>query len=500
MRRTLTLIALVATVPAVTTAQDAKARAFDAYVTQAVRDWGAVGLAVAVVKDGQLVFAKGYGVRELGKPDPVDAATRFAIGSTTKAITAAAMGMLVDEGKVRWDDPVTAYLPGFQLADPWVTRNLVVRDLLTHDAGLANADVLWFDTDNSPEEILRRARFIPIAYSMRSSFIYQNVMYAAAGAVIAKASGMPWAEFVRTRVFQPLGMTGAVPLLEETVGQPNVATPHDKVNGQVQVITNASVDAVDAAGSVWASVTDMSRWLRFMVDSGRVEGRALLRPGTWRELVSPQAMVNAGSFYPTARLTRPHWTTYGLGWFQQDYAGRMLNFHTGSIDGMVAIAGILPDDRFGVYVLANLDHVEVRHALLYKAIDHWLGAGSRDWSEEFRTLYGGMAAMQESATKAFTASRIMGTSPSRPLADYAGIYADSLAGRLEVTVHGDGLRVTVSSKRHAMLSHWHHDTFRADTNRPWQGPFPVTFSLDARGAVARVEFMGRSFGRVTPAP
>ena len=500
MRRIIALLAMVAAAPATSAAQDAKARAFDAYVAQAVRDWGAVGLAVAVVKDGELVFAKGYGLRELGKPERVDASTRFAIGSTTKAITAAALGMLVDDGKVRWDDPVTTYLPDFQLADPWVTRNLVVRDLLTHDAGLANADVLWFDSDNSREEILRRARFIPISYSMRSSFIYQNVMYAAAGAVVAKASGMPWAEFVRTRLFQPLGMTGAVPLLAETIGQPNVAAPHDKVDGRVQVITNASVDPVDAAGSAWAGVTDMSRWLRFMIDSARVDGTPLLRPSTWKELLTPQAMVNAGSFYPTARLTRPHWTTYGLGWFQQDYAGKMLNFHTGSIDGMVAIAGIIPDDRFGVYVLSNLDHVEVRHALLYKAIDHWLGTGTRDWSAEFRTLYGGIATMQENAARAFTAARIMGTSPSRPLAEYAGTYADSLAGRLDVTVQGDGLKVTVSSKRHALLSHWHHDTFRADTNRPWQGSFPVTFSLDARGSVARIEFMGRSFGRVTSAP
>jgi hypothetical protein len=206
-------------------------------------------------------------------------------------------------------------------------------------------------------------------------------------------------------------------------------------------------------------------------------------------------MVNAASFYPSARLTRPHWTTYSLGWFQQDYAGRMLNFHTGSIDGMIAIAGILPDDRFGVYVLANRDHVEVRHALLYRAIDHWLGTGTRDWSAEFLALYGQMEQQQAAARKAAEAARVPGTSPSLALEKYAGVYADSLAGRVEVKVEGNVLRVVMSSKWNATLSHWHYDTFRAESNRPWQGPFPVTFALDARGGVARLEVMGRTYAR-----
>src|SRR5262245_2858507 len=203
---------------------------FDGYVTQAVKDWKAVGLAVTVVKDGKVAFAKGYGLRELGKPEPVDTNTLFAIGSTTKAITSAAMGMLVDEGKVKWDDPVTKYLPWFELADPYVTREVTVRDLLTHRAGLGSGDQLWYETDLSSDEILRRARFIPVAYSLRSSFIYQNVMYAAAGAVIAAASGMSWQDFIKRRVFQPLGMTGSVTTVAETKAKPNVASPHDIVN------------------------------------------------------------------------------------------------------------------------------------------------------------------------------------------------------------------------------------------------------------------------------
>src|SRR5689334_14821050 len=398
------------------------ARQLDAYTTQAVKDWGAVGLAITVVKDGKVVFGKGYGVRELGKPDQVDTTTLFAIGSTTKAMTAAAIGMLVDEGKVRWDDPVTNYLPSFQLKDPWVTRELTVRDLLTHRAGLPNADYLWYGTDNSTAEILRRMRYVEPAYSIRSSFIYQNVMYAAAGQVIAAASGMPWEEFIRTRIFTPLHMDRTVPLLSQAATASNVASPHDLVDDKMTVILNASVDAVKSAGSVWSSVADMSRWARFILDSGRVDGKRLLKPETFAELLKPQTMVTPGEFYPTARLTHPHWTTYALGWFQEDYNGRAVDFHTGGIDGMVAIIGLIPDERLGVYVLANADHVELRHALMYKVFDLWGPTPNkgRDWSAELRTMYGAMRTQAVAATKAAEAKRVTGTKPSLALARYVG--------------------------------------------------------------------------------
>jgi CubicO group peptidase (beta-lactamase class C family) len=501
MMRRATVLAAALLVPASAFPAEAQrpndpARQLDAYTTQAVKDWGAVGLAISVVKDGRLLFAKGYGVRELGKPDAVDSATLFAIGSTTKAMTAAAIGMLVDEGKVRWDDPVTKYLPGFQLRDPWVTREITVRDLLTHRAGLPNADYLWYGNANSTAEILRRVRYVEPAYSLRSSFIYQNVMYAAAGQVIATASGMPWDEFVRTRIFVPLHMGRTVPLLSGTASMPNVASPHDRVDDTMRVIQNASVDPVASAGSVWSSVADMSKWMRFVLDSGRVDGRALLKPATFAELLKPQTMVPPGEFYPTARLTRPHWTTYALGWFQQDYNGRAISFHTGSIDGMVAIIGLVPDEHLGVYVLANADHVELRHALMLKAFDLWgpPQAKPRDWSAELRTLYGEQRARAVAATKAAEAKRVTGTKPSLALPRYAGVYADSLYGEATVKSAGDGLRLRVGTMEGA-LEHWQYDTFRVRYDHRWLGTDLVTFVVGADGAPGRLEMGGRSFGR-----
>lgn len=483
------LLAVLFTATTLQAQQKDPAAAFDAYAAQAFKDWGAVGLAVAVVKDGRVAFAKGYGARELGKPEPVDTNTRFSIGSTTKAITAAALGMLVDEGKVRWDDPVTKYLPGFQLYDPYVTREITVRDLLTHRAGLGNADVLWYESDNSADDILRLIRYARPAYSFRSGWIYQNIMYAAAGAVVAAASGMSWQDFVRTRIFQPLGMRGSVTTLAETVGQPNVASPHDRVNGAVQVITNASVDPVAPAGSVWSSVADMAKWMRFMIDSGRADGKPLLRPSTWNELLTPGYAMAAG-FYPSAELTKPKFNTYALGWFQHDYAGRRLNYHTGSIDGMVAIIGIIPEERFGVYVLGNLDHVEVRHALLYKAIDTWLGTGTRDWSTDLRAIYARMEAQGDSARKRAEERRIRDTKPSLPLEQYAGTYADSLYGKAVVTWENGALRLRTSSKRAGTMEHWQYDTFRVTWDAAWRGSAMASFTLGADGKPAEVRMGG----------
>ncbi|HSG09097.1 MAG TPA: serine hydrolase [Longimicrobiales bacterium] len=468
-------------------AQAAPLEGFDAYVAEAASDWDATGLAVAVVKDGSLIFAKGYGVRELGRAGAVDEHTRFAIGSTTKAMTAASLGMLVDEGKVAWDDPVTRHLPWFRMKDPWVTREITVRDLLTHRAGLGNADFLWYERDTDTRAVVEKLAMVEPAYSMRTSFVYQNIMYAAAGEVIAAVSGMPWTEFVRTRIFRPLGMDETVPLLSETVGRDNVARPHHRVDGVTVPIENASVDPVASAGSVWSSVSDMSKWLRFLLAGGLTEdGTRLLQEATVEELFKPQSFVTPSEFYPTQAATKPHWMTYGLGWFQEDYRGEKVDFHTGSIDGMVAIAGLIRDKGIGVYVLANRDHVEVRHAIMYRVFDSLLGGDVRDWSGELKTLYDGLAAEGEKARAQALEARVEGTSPSLPLVDFIGRYADPVFGEMVVTEAPSGLRVDLGPGQPGALEHWNHDTFRILFDARWRGWVLATFHLGTDGTVSGV--------------
>jgi CubicO group peptidase (beta-lactamase class C family) len=480
-------------------AQPAALAGFDADVARAVQEWGVPGLAVAVVKDGELVFSKGYGVRELGKPAAVDTKTLFAIGSTTKAMTVALLGMLVDEKKLGWDDPVIKHLPWFQMSDPYLTREISVRDLVTHRAGLGNADYLWYGQPTEPREILRRVRLLPTAYSLRSSFVYQNVMYAAAGAVVEAVTGEPWDQAMRTRIFEPLGMKGTLATAAVLARQPNVAMPHDLVDGKLRVIENASVDGVAPAGSVWSSVDDMAKWSAMLLSEGKAGGAVLLKPETVDELFKPQTLVTREAFYPTARLTKPKWTTYGLGWFQQDYRGRAIDFHTGSIDGMVAIHGLLRDARLGVLVLANRDHAELRHVIMLNVFDRFIGGERRDWSAELKTLYDGLKLEAEAARKKSDEKRVGGTSPTLPLGRYAGTYSEPLYGDVAVTVEGNHLRVRYGSAYVGTLDHWNYDTFKARWDAAWRGTALVTFHLDSSGQPTTLETMQLRFTR-KPAP
>ena len=493
--RPLFAILLVALASCPAGAQQGPLAGLEAYVANAVKDWRAPGLAIAIVKDGQVVFAQGYGVRELGKPDPIDTHTLFAIGSTTKAMTAALVGMLVDEKKVELDAPVTRYLPWFQFRDPAVTRDLMVRDLLTHRAGLGNADYLWYGQNNSTEEILRRVRLIEPAYPVRSGFIYQNIMYAAAGAVIEASSGKPWTEMIRTRIFEPLGMRDSIPTASTLAAQPNVASPHYLIDGQVRVIENASVDPVAPAGSVWSSVADMARWMRFLLNGGVAAGeKRLLSEKMARELFTPQTIAPY-EMYPTTRLIKPHWMTYGLGWFQQDYRGQAVDFHTGSIDGMVAIHGLIRDEGLGVYVLSNLDHSELRHALMYTVFDRYAGRSDHDWSAEFLKLYGDLERQGAEARAKRDAARVPGTSPSLPLEQYAGVYSDPLRGEVKVAFEAGALRLQYGTAYVGKLEHWHYNTFRATWAAAWRGTALVNFVLDSAGRPSRLEMMGARFTR-----
>jgi CubicO group peptidase (beta-lactamase class C family) len=489
---------LVGLLPGPLAGQSAPLEGFRDYVAAGVEAWEVPGLAVAVVKDGELRFAEGFGVRRLGTADPVGIHTLFAIGSTTKAMTAAALGMLVDEGKLDWDDRVIDHLPRFRLHDPYVTREIRVRDLLTHRAGLGNADFLWYEQETTTEEVLRRIRYAAPAYSFRAGYTYQNIMYAAAGQVVAAVSGVPWADFVQRRIFDPLGMDGSIPTMATLSDQPDVALPHDMVGDELTVIENASVDPVAAAGSVWSSVHDMARWMTFLLEGGVTDGgERLLSDESYAELFKPHTIIPVDQFYPTARLTRPHWTTYGLGWFQHDYGGRPVDFHTGSIDGMVAIHGLIREENLGVYVLANRDHAELRHALMYRVFDLFGDGAGRDWSADLKELYDGLAREADEARARAEAERVAGTSPSLDEDAYVGHYEDRLHGAVTVSRGGaGGLRLEYGPGLQGALEHWHHDTFRVTWDAGWRGTSLVTFRLDEGAHVSRLELGDAAFARL----
>ncbi|MGH7618345.1 MAG: serine hydrolase [Gemmatimonadaceae bacterium] len=462
--------------------------AFDRYVAQAVKDWHTTGLAIAVVSNDSLVFAKGYGLIEVKKPAPVNEHTRFAIGSTTKAMTSAALAMLVDEGKIRWDEHVTDILPDFRLYDPYATSEITIRDLLTHRTGLPGTDLMWVRDPFTLQEMIHRLRYVKPVTSFRSTMEYQNVVYAIGGAIVEKVSGMPWDAFVRQRIFTPLGMNETEPLVSGIIGKPNVATPHAPSGDTSIVVPIRSTDAIAPAGSVWSSVYDMSKWMRFILDSGRVGSTRLIAPATFTELVTPQIRAPF-ELYPALTLSRPHGFSYGLGWFIQDYQGEVIWMHTGSIDGMSALIGLMPDRRTGVYVLANLDHAEVRHALMYKVLDLYAGNPDRDWSADLHAL---LAHPPTSA--ASQAARQAPSAPSLPLERFAGTYVDSAYGVIGVTFSGGSLSASFRDKDTGTLQPVRADTFRS---RGAAGAgLSLSFVTDGAGGVIAVRAFGTTFERV----
>lgn len=461
----------------------------DAYIEAGMRAWNVPGLAIAVVKDDSVIFARGYGVREVGKPDKVDPHTIFAIGSSTKPITAAAVAMLVDAGSIAWDDPATRYLPRLQLSDPYVTRELTVLDLLTHRSGLPRGDLMWIAGEFDREELLHRVRFLEPAWSFRSRFGYQNLMYLAAGEVIPAVTGLSWDEFVRARIFAPLGMSRSSTTIRALEGQTNVAVPHAEIEGTVRPVRWRDAGNVGPAGSVNSSVLDMAQWIRMNLNEGSHRGRALLEPGTVQAMFSPQTVVRREGGWATM-APESRFMAYGIGWFLNDHRGRKVVQHGGNLDGMHALVGMIPDERLGVVILTNLNPHNLTYALMYRIFDAYLGAEPVDWSARMLAARDSLRARQRARAAEAARARAAGTRPSLPLDAYVGRYADRVNGDIVVIREGDSLVLRWGPRQDADLNHWHHDTFEAVWRDPGFlsifGRSQVTFTLDVRGRVDRV--------------
>jgi CubicO group peptidase (beta-lactamase class C family) len=324
---------------------------------------------------------RGFGTRTMGTNQPVDEHTLFAIGSSSKAFTATLVAMMVDQGKMRWDDPATTYLPSLQMFDPYVTRELTVRDLLTHRSGLTRGDLMWYATDYNRDEILRRVRFLKPTWSVRSRFGYQNIMYLAAGQAAAHVAGTSWDDLVRTRIFAPLGMNDTYTSIRDLAGKPNVATPHTEVNDTLLVVPWHNIDNIGPAGSINSNVADMIKWVRFQLAQGSVNGKSLVSPSALGETHTAQMVIPVG---PDAKQANPftHLEAYGMGWFLQDYRGRELDQHGGNIDGMSAMVAIMPEEKLGMVILTNANGSPVPTIAMYRVIDALLNEPPRDWNGE----------------------------------------------------------------------------------------------------------------------
>lgn len=472
---------------------------FETYVNNAMKEWQVPGVAIAVIKDDKVVFAKGFGLRDINKTVAVDEHTLFAIGSSSKAFTTASLAMLVDDNKLKWDDPATKYLPGFQVFDPYASRELTVTDLVTHRSGMARGDLLWYASPYDREEILRRTRYLKPSWSFRSRFGYQNLMYLAAGQVVASVSNKSWDDFVRERVFTPLGMKTSSTSIK-AFGSDNVATPHAKLDDKVQAIAWRNIDNIAPAGSINSNVLEMAQWVRMQLGGGMYEGKRLISSAAMKEMHTPQTIIRIeglnASLYPQA-----HFLSYGMGWFLSDYRGRKVVEHGGAIDGMRAEVAMMPEEKLGLVVLTNLGGTILPHALMFKIFDSYLGAPQRDWCAEMLKTTKGLEDQAKAAEKKAEADRVKGTSPSLALDKYAGRYQSEMYGNLVMSFENGKLVARFGPNFTGELEHWHYDTFRVVWRDRVEGKGMVNFRLNSQGKVESVNMENLSeFTRAAEEP
>jgi len=458
----------------------------DADMTRALRTFHVPGAAIAIVKDGKVLVAKGYGVRRMGERARVDGHTLFQIASNTKAFTAACLALLVDSGAINWDDPVTKYLPDFQLADPWVTREFTIRDLLTHRSGLGlgAGDLLWLHSTYDRREIIRRMRAAPRASSFRSAYAYDNVLYAAAGEIIPAVTGKTWEAFVRARILDRLGMTDARTGIADLRTGDTLATPHAVSDETLRTVPLDTVDNIGPAAAIIASASDLSKWILVQLDSGRTGRGALWTPARAQEMWSAVTVMPIPDPDPPLASLRPNFLAYALGWRLRDYRGRKLVWHTGGLAGMTSRVTLVPDARLGIAVLTNGES-DLDEALTFQLLDYFLGAPSTDWTAAFHAAAQAEADSADASLAAMRRARDSTTHPSLPLARYAGPYTDALYGDASITLEGGTLvlRFSHSPAFVGDLVHWQYDTFRTRWRTPNLADAFVTFTLRPNGAV-----------------
>lgn len=462
-------------------AQEAPSKDIDDYINKALKDWDVPGLAIAIVKNDQVVFARGYGVRKLGDSTAVDEKTMFAIGSSSKAFTSASIAMLMDEGKLKWDDPVTKYLPGFQLFDPYVSREISVRDLLCHRSGLERGDFLWYGTSYTRDEIVRRVRFLKPTWSFRSMFGYQNIMYLTAGQIVAGVSGKSWDDFIRDRIFKPLGMTSSSTTISDLKNSNDVATPHAKIGEKVEIIPWRNIDNIAPAGSINSNVVDMAQWVRLQLGEGNYNNQRLISSGALKEMHTAQTVIRMEPPW-TLFYSDAHFLNYGLGWFLHDHRGRKVVEHGGNIDGMSALVAMIPEEKLGLVILTNMNGTPLPGAIASRVYDLYLGVQPKDYSAELFKIYSAFLEQGKQAQKKIDESRVKGTSPTLALDKYAGPYKDEMYGDAKVTIENGKLALTTPGFA-GDLEHWNYDTFQVTWRARSLGKALVTFTLNAQGKV-----------------
>lgn len=450
----------------------------DKYITKAATDFKIEGLAIAVVKDSQIVFSKAYGYADIEKQIPLTTNSLFNIASCTKAFTAAIVAKQVDEGKLSWDDKVIEHIPYFQLSDIWITNQLNIVDILSHRSGLKTfaGDLLWYHTDYSSEEIIKRMRFIPIENEFRSQYGYQNNMFMMAGEIVSQSSGITWHEYLQNEIFNKLEMKNTKLSGSFLSEKDDIAFPH--VNGSVYPIAD---ELPDPAGSIYSNVEEMGNWISMLLNGGKYNSEQVLTDKVINDMFTPRTIVRLSR---TMEKAGANFHTYGLGWFMFDYYGRKIIYHDGGMPGYMARTMLVPKENFGFVILTNgMNPLPL--AISQQILDLAFGNPEADWAADYLERVKQRDERMKSFETEKEENRIEGTSPSLELAGYTGNYNDNSYGESSIELINDKLVLTLPAKDVFVseMEHWHNDTFKIKFKDEYLPEGFVTFDFNARGEV-----------------
>lgn len=482
------LVAAVVFPATIAYAQTERFNQLDSYIHDAMKDWAVPGLALAIVENDQVVHAKGFGYRTLHTQDRVDEHTLFAIASNSKAFTATALGLLVQEGTLSWDDPVLKVMPDFQLYDPLVTRKICLRDLLCHRSGLGlwAGDLTWWDSVYDRKEVIRRIRFQKPVSDFRTSYHYTNLMFLVAGEIIPEVTGISWDQFIKQRFFDELDMDRSTTRVKDLANLENVATPHALLDGRLVAIDYIDVDNCAPAAAINSSVHDLSHWVRLQLNEGLYNGKRVVDAKIIRETRKPHTMITISE---KAKSLNPstHFSTYGLGFRTHDYRGRLVVNHTGGLDGMLSYVGFMPDENIGVILLTNSDDHGLHRVLPLYVFDLLLGLDGKDWSRIYLEDSRKTRKRNEEREKKRLANRAANTKPTLRPKEYAGTYTSDVYGTAHISQENGQLKLKLSAhpQFEATMMHWHYDTFLAKWNHRLWGESYVYFKFNGHGKITK---------------
>src|SRR5215472_4304357 len=475
----------VASAPASAATPAAKLQGLDELASQAMKEWKVPGVAIAVVQDGKVIYAKGYGYRDLEQKLPVTTGTLFPIGSITKSFTALTFAILKNEGRVDWDKPVRSYLPEFQMNDPVATEEATPRDLFSHRTGLPRHDLVWYSSDFSREDMVGRLHELKPNKTFRGGYQYNNLTIMTMGYLEGKISGLGWEGCIRKKIFAPLGMAHSDLSVDEIEKVDDHALPYELKKDVVTKVPFHKIDAIGPAGSINSSVDDMSRYLAFQLGDGKYEGKQIVTESDLREMHSPQTTMP--DLPPAFSLSGLGHFSYGLAWVATSYRGRNLVWHNGGIDGFYALLSMLPDDHMGVVVLTNLPHGRTPEVLAYNVYDRLLGLDPLPWFDRFKDLDAKGKKEEEEAKKNKPTDRKAGTHPSHNLADYAGEYQNAGYGAIKVVLKGTALELSLNKLGPYPLEHYHYDIFQVpEENDSFPAGEKFQFEMNKKGDVDRI--------------